>query len=1576
MLESNNTLRSLHFDYESQCHNSTITEVVTECFKQNTALKTLTFNLPNCMQIIKSQQLLESGLKCLNCSGICSLKLSDEKRLIIKGDTGLPEILKAAHSAGLLFREVSICSLSELTLNLQQCTFECSHIKCILESLEQNERLTKLTLNLDKDCLHSPSDYDAIGNAINRMLRVNSKLKHFMLLGAVNDQIIRGLEEGLKTNCSVKVLGVEVCHDIVGMSSIANMFQTVNDTKVCEVKFYHLATLHRESEYDLWKVTADVSTSYLSEFLSIAGNSFFHTHPVEPRFRANIVHSGELEAVKLSEFLTENKFLAKLAIDVVNSTLIQVIVKELKENQTLQSLDIKDISHLNNEALGNLLQSLSTHSMIMIGTENEHQLCLYRNVPLKTITEEVIIQQKPSTHSQALFNFFSFFSGTCTAHYHSSSLNKALHCLQFNSNLKELTIQLDYQYLEVMGNALQILLASNQSLRVLKLHSSVSSKVIAYVVAGLKKNRSLRTFEVEAVIEEEQPVLFPLTILIKFLRICDSVKWNAEIGHWHEHTYETLCSINRPLEFEINRVLIVERIETMELRFPPRNAELTYGILQSIEDGCCVVVELNLVFTKEGSSYDYATGTAIERMLSRNSVVEKLSVMSLRNEYIEKSLLSGLVHSAKLSQVSIVDELHNLENSRLMQNILKADFTNSSINEMKLDDLSLHCERFFDADNIVKTYWKLKVNDKRKLYSAFVLLYQICEPLSSGDTLGESLLESMTRLDLRHSNLNLVQLGPLFEHKLVDLDLSYCTLPVLDLEMQQELKAMFLKSTTLKALSLIGVKNDTIATLMTDVLPRCSLQSLSLDLSMKFDITECLLHSFADSELDHLHFTNICSLHKEKNMCHVYLDDDSSATDTYQSLEQWQLLKSCSGLFVLYTLAKLLPRLIVSFNVVGAPNILPLKIFYRFIVSLKQRSKKKEGKDHVEKLLQSLTELHLKVTFHSRALVIVVINLLVEGYCPNMEALNLSHDRSMFCYTSECQEIATLYKMLLHSNRSLKVICIGEISDEIASGIASGLKHNTTLRTVTFRAKSLSITALSSVLCSVQESYVQCVHITEGCIIRRNMECNSYSVELTKKDYRILLCRIFCASAQVQPCLNRLLVALLPSSKLDLSKHHHYDTLYPVDITVYTAVFKSLLALTEETVVSELDLSGNDFSNDFDFGPEFEKFLLSDRNTLKTIRLVKCKITNSFCTHIAKGLSANNRLRTLDLRNNCLTCTSTGTVLESLTVNITLEELYLSSYNYDRQIFKDGTKTEVSIGRKDTYTAGFPSVMHLSSSETLCIHIAAVLSKKCALRVLSLQIKEEEPVIKLFESLEHNRTLEELDISGSPVETITVAYALQQMLKHNTILESLNMHDSGMSDEVCTVVAEGLAHNKNLKKLNLGWNNIGCSGVVNIMKSLENTVCCLQELDLSSVSTYLPHNMIERRNLLANNSTLNVLVVSSFCHFSEWLGIELFRGLKKNTSLCKLDISRNYLDESTTNAFADMLSSNTTITELTINNCWFNPWDFNLAEALSRSKSLMTLITELETKKLLEFEPEIVGKIKIVDSFRYRMYML
>ena len=601
-----------------------------------------------------------------------------------------------------------------------------------------------------------------------------------------------------------------------------------------------------------------------------------------------------------------------------------------------------------------------------------------------------------------------------------------------------------------------------------------------------------------------------------------------------------------------------------------------------------------------------------------------------------------------------------------------------------------------------------------------------------------------------------------------------------------------------------------------------------------------------------------------------------------------------------------------------------------------------------------LKKLNLEITSKSKALFTPIIETI--QYATVLEQLSISHD--IVC--SEDQVLAKHYQNILSSNKTPKfVIFDHKFTDLFADTVACGIVQNTTLKSLKFGLSSLSNDTLTHLLHSAYESGILCLHITEVCIMKREQSQQPFYAKITGS--KALLCQLLCASASQTQRRILELDSIAFDGKLDLSKSKlEHDS---IDLTQVFEVVKKGYVLS-------LVLSGNKFVLD-------QHLLTSSESVLNELRLDSCQITDFDCEHIARGLATNRSLAVLDLHSNCITGSGGMMLVRSVAKNGILQYLDLSKNDlcHTHSSNSEIRKAEGSPCKNTSILN-----LHLGQCSPLCIDLSFILREYTTLKVLCVQIKEEELLAELLYSLEGSQSLEELDISKSSAKTFSVALAIQQLLDNNKSIKALNMCCCGISDGACRIFAKGLSQNKQIEKLDLSRNEILGRGILDLFQVLDENECTLLDLNLSSNWKYgtlsdVKLDEIEDVTILFKNPAIKTLIVSDFPDFSAWFGIKLFEGLKRNTSLCKLDISGNIIQTHACKLFVDMLSQNSTLTELNINQCEFVEWHYNLADVLLKCSSLKTLTVDPTMEEILKFQntefAQNFNVIKVVDAYPY-----
>ena len=429
------------------------------------------------------------------------------------------------------------------------------------------------------------------------------------------------------------------------------------------------------------------------------------------------------------------------------------------------------------------------------------------------------------------------------------------------------------------------------------------------------------------------------------------------------------------------------------------------------------------------------------------------------------------------------------------------------------------------------------------------------------------------------------------------------------------------------------------------------------------------------------------------------------------------------------------------------------------------------------------------------------------------------------------------------------------------------------------------------------------------------------------------------------------------------------------------SIFRSL---EHNTILEELDLSGNSQLAEGDsevVGCAIER-MLSVNKTLKVLNLSHCNVTDPIVKHILTGLTKNTSLVTFDLQTSKLSGSCAVSLFQHMTTRPTLSitvgvvnVLGVGWIRMDRgtqwsvvsDLIPDNCVEFFRALNNNGLKVSNLDVKDLTdqTAERFAVGLAAIHS----VQVLQLNHSYLEKngisssgAVSIFRSLEHNTSLEELDLSWNSQlakgDSEAVGCAIESMLNVNRTLKVLNLSGCGLTNEVAEYFSNGLAQNCSVQRVVLCSNQVGSTGAVSIFRSLEcNT--SLEELDLSWSGQLAGGDSeavgcaIER--MLNVNTTLKVLNLSG-CgltnevaeFFSNGLAqncsvqrvalcsnqvastgaVSIFRSLEHNTNLEELDLSGNsQLAEGDSDAagcaIERMLDVNRTLKVLKLANCGF-----------------------------------------------------
>ena len=401
--------------------------------------------------------------------------------------------------------------------------------------------------------------------------------------------------------------------------------------------------------------------------------------------------------------------------------------------------------------------------------------------------------------------------------------------------------------------------------------------------------------------------------------------------------------------------------------------------------------------------------------------------------------------------------------------------------------------------------------------------------------------------------------------------------------------------------------------------------------------------------------------------------------------------------------------------------------------------------------------------------------------------------------------------------------------------------------------------------------------------------------------------------------------------------------------------------LEHNTSLEELDLLGNwQLTEGEVVGCAIERTLNVNR-TLKVLNLSGCNVTDAVAKHISTGLTKSTGLVTFEIQSSELSGRCAVPLLQQMTthptLSITVGELNVlgvGRVRMDRgtiwcvigatiperclEFFRAINDSDVTVSKLKVVDLTDPTA----------VHFAVGLTESQSVKALDLRANSisSTGAVSIFRSLEHNTSLEELDLSENRQlaegNSEAVGCAIEKMLNVNRTLKVLNLSGCELVTEVVTHTAAGLAHNASLTELNIRRNNTIGKEWVHVFKALCNNTS-LKKLNIS-------YNHLEMEGsealseMLSCNRSLTELSIGG-CHIFKAELREIARGLLQNTSLKKLDISHNHnLEEEGSVALAEMLSCNKSLTELSLEECCIPVAGFRqIARGLLQNTSLKKL---------------------------------
>ena len=205
---------------------------------------------------------------------------------------------------------------------------------------------------------------------------------------------------------------------------------------------------------------------------------------------------------------------------------------------------------------------------------------------------------------------------------------------------------------------------------------------------------------------------------------------------------------------------------------------------------------------------------------------------------------------------------------------------------------------------------------------------------------------------------------------------------------------------------------------------------------------------------------------------------------------------------------------------------------------------------------------------------------------------------------------------------------------------------------------------------------------------------------------------------------------------------------------------------------------------------------------------------------------------------------------------------------------------------------------------------------KLGLRMTSIGFEDCKALSELLASSEciEVLTIGDNELSPDSIQLIVDGLSL------NTSLEILIMSDAKFGSENVLSLASVLKGNTRLKELNIGECDIQSSDSVHLAKALEeNTTTQLQTLELMG-NPIESEGAVAFADMLATNKSLTNVNLG-YCKIQGEGAVHLAEALENNSTVSGFNVASNPIGSEGAVAFADMLATNKSLTELNMRWC-------------------------------------------------------
>ena len=340
---------------------------------------------------------------------------------------------------------------------------------------------------------------------------------------------------------------------------------------------------------------------------------------------------------------------------------------------------------------------------------------------------------------------------------------------------------------------------------------------------------------------------------------------------------------------------------------------------------------------------------------------------------------------------------------------------------------------------------------------------------------------------------------------------------------------------------------------------------------------------------------------------------------------------------------------------------------------------------------------------------------------------------------------------------------------------------------------------------------------------------------------------------------------------------------------------------------------------------------LQQITSLKVLDLGKTNIPKETCNGLALAIDSNRQLENISLQDNALG-SSVTTILQRLSKLSSLKTLDLQ----DNQLNDNTAELLASVILNNSVLKSLN--LCNNSIRKGALQIAKALQHITSLRLLNLgdNMLIKEVCNELACAFKYNVNIESLCLHDNKLQSS--ALVILQSLSTITTLKVLNMNNNQIGKKGGDALASIIRSNTGLKELCVGGNNLQRS-VVKISKALQ-TISTIESLDLSN-NNLTNEVGIELAAAILSNSSLKHLELQNN-NLQSSIGFVL-KALNKLSTLESLVLQNNQLTEKHGESLRSVINNNASLETLFLGSNNINLGAVKIAGALQNIKSLKML---------------------------------